>query len=102
MVDFFGADIVRRRGVAQPGSALRSGRRGRRFESGHPDKKTAWFEPRGFFVFNLIRAPLGNLIHQRQNPFQIFRSEDVLLATKVAVDHRLSFGLENTLQLLAT
>ena len=25
------------RGVAQPGSALRSGRRGRRFESSHPD-----------------------------------------------------------------
>ena len=25
------------RGVAQPGSALRSGRRGRRFESYHPD-----------------------------------------------------------------
>jgi hypothetical protein len=28
---------VRRRGVAQLGSALRSGRRGRRFKSGHPD-----------------------------------------------------------------
>ena len=26
-----------RRGVAQPGRALRSGRRGRRFESSHPD-----------------------------------------------------------------
>ncbi len=26
-----------RRGVAQPGSALRSGRRGRRFKSSHPD-----------------------------------------------------------------
>ena len=28
---------ARHRGVAQPGSALRSGRRGRRFESSHPD-----------------------------------------------------------------
>ena len=27
------------RDVAQPGSALRSGRRGRKFESCHPDKK---------------------------------------------------------------
>ena len=67
-----------------------------------PTKKPRGSNHAVFFVFNLIRAPLGNLIHQRQNPFQIFRSEDVLLATKVAVDHRLSFGLENTLQLLAT
>ena len=29
-----------KRDVAQPGSALRSGRRGRKFESCHPDK---WF-----------------------------------------------------------
>ncbi len=29
----------RARGVAQPGSALRSGRRGPQFESGHPDKR---------------------------------------------------------------
>jgi hypothetical protein len=28
------------RDVAQPGSALRSGRRGRWFESSHPDKKS--------------------------------------------------------------
>ena len=33
-----GAEVRRRRrGVAQLGSALRSGRRGRRFKSGHPD-----------------------------------------------------------------
>jgi glutamate/tyrosine decarboxylase-like PLP-dependent enzyme len=32
-----------RRGVAQPGSALRSGRRGPRFESGHPDIRAAAF-----------------------------------------------------------
>ena len=30
------------RDVAQPGSALRSGRRGRKFESCHPDKKVSW------------------------------------------------------------
>ena len=30
-------DNRRFRGVAQPGSALRSGRRGPQFESGHPD-----------------------------------------------------------------
>ena len=34
------------RGVAQPGSALRSGRRGPQFESGHPDEKPA---PGGLF-----------------------------------------------------
>lgn len=34
------------RDVAQPGSALRSGRRGRKFESCHPDNvKVPW--PRG-------------------------------------------------------
>src|SRR2546421_8319083 len=40
-----GSDCVRRsatlspsRGVAQPGSALRSGRRGPQFKSGHPDE----------------------------------------------------------------
>lgn len=31
------ANIELQRGVAQSGSALRSGRRGRRFESSHPD-----------------------------------------------------------------
>ena len=37
-----GLDSVRgRRGVAQLGSALRSGRRGRRFKSGHPDQFTS-------------------------------------------------------------
>jgi hypothetical protein len=30
--------IIRYRGVAQSGSALRSGRKGRRFESSHPDQ----------------------------------------------------------------
>jgi len=29
----------KKRGVAQPGRALRSGRRGRRFKSCHPDQK---------------------------------------------------------------
>ena len=32
------------RDVAQPGSALRSGRRGRWFESSHPDKKMKPFK----------------------------------------------------------
>ena len=31
------ANLTRKRDVAQPGSALRSGRRGRKFESCHPD-----------------------------------------------------------------
>src|ERR1039458_3853408 len=35
-----------RRGVAQLGSALRSGRRGRRFKSGHPDQVTGHFSVR--------------------------------------------------------
>ena len=32
--------MARSRGVAQPGSALRSGRRGPQFKSGHPDRET--------------------------------------------------------------
>lgn len=40
------ADKISVRDVAQPGSALRSGRRGRKFESCHPDNvKVPW--PRG-------------------------------------------------------
>ena len=39
------------RDVAQPGSALRSGRRGRKFESCHPDKKN---QPMADF-FNLLK-----------------------------------------------
>src|SRR5205085_8579503 len=31
------------RGVAQPGSALRSGRRGPQFKSGHPDRRGGTF-----------------------------------------------------------
>ena len=39
-----------RRGVAQPGSALRSGRRGRRFKSCHPDHFFRPLSGSGFFV----------------------------------------------------
>ncbi len=35
------AILARLRGVAQPGSALRSGRRGPQFKSGHPDRRGA-------------------------------------------------------------
>ena len=31
--------VRKKRDVAQPGSALRSGRRGRKFESCHPDQR---------------------------------------------------------------
>ena len=43
------------RDVAQPGSALRSGRRGRKFESCHPDqnKKNRYLS--GFFLFYTIK-----------------------------------------------
>jgi hypothetical protein len=37
----FAGSIIHVRDVAQPGSALRSGRRGRRFESSHPDYQKA-------------------------------------------------------------
>ena len=36
-------DMHTSRGVAQPGRALRSGRRGRRFESSHPDHKSLFY-----------------------------------------------------------
>lgn len=39
-----------RRDVAQPGSAPRSGRGGRRFESGHPDKKKSPSARMDFFI----------------------------------------------------
>lgn len=41
-----------KRDVAQPGSALRSGRRGRWFESSHPDKTIKPFRDSGtgFFI----------------------------------------------------
>src|SRR6185312_9426637 len=50
------------RDVAQPGSALRSGRRGRWFESSHPDKKSNqnlsilvnFIDLQGFFLSNQI------------------------------------------------
>lgn len=35
--DYHTKVLIPRRDVAQPGSALRSGRRSRRFKSGHPD-----------------------------------------------------------------
>src|SRR5262249_42789582 len=38
--------MARFRGVAQPGSALRSGRRGPQFESGHPDISLALADPK--------------------------------------------------------
>ena len=41
----------RRRGVAQLGSALRSGRRGRRFKSGHPDSK---FQVDGSVIHEMV------------------------------------------------
>ena len=43
------------RDVAQLGRALRSGRKGRRFESCHPDQKTSKpREKRGFEVFDMV------------------------------------------------
>src|SRR5215468_9339290 len=50
----------RRRGVAQLGSALRSGRRGRRFKSGHPDQETAGHRVFGGlrFAFCSSRCPV--------------------------------------------
>ncbi len=40
------------RDVAQPGSALRSGRRGRWFESSHPDFALQSFSDGGLFCLN--------------------------------------------------
>ena len=50
----------RRRGVAQLGSALRSGRRGRRFKSGHPDHVIAGHTVCGGlrFALRLSRCPI--------------------------------------------
>lgn len=46
------------RDVAQPGSALRSGRRGRKFESCHPDKKQLFWAV--FFVYRLLFTVYGS------------------------------------------
>src|SRR5262249_10993929 len=48
--------MARSRGVAQPGSALRSGRRGPQFESGHPDICTA-SKPCGSLCFAAPSSP---------------------------------------------
>jgi hypothetical protein len=47
--------MARFRGVAQPGSALRSGRRGPQFESGHPDLPSL---PRSLLVLSACAAVL--------------------------------------------
>ncbi len=39
------------RAVAQPGSALRSGRRGRWFESSLPDEARYYFSDGGLFIY---------------------------------------------------
>jgi hypothetical protein len=46
------------RDVAQPGSALRSGRRGRRFESCHPDQRLATSAWRRFLLFERYASGL--------------------------------------------
>lgn len=94
------------RGVAQPGSALRSGRRGRRFESGHPDrnKNRMAFTMRFLFIdypkYGLA-DDLFFLVHRLEDVQQIFAVKDVLLATELAADHRLPLMLKNPFQLLA-
>ncbi len=57
------------RDVAQPGSALRSGRRGRRFESCHPDgsgfnpfQKARKCSPGGLFLFSPLQIISKNCI----------------------------------------
>ena len=43
------------RGIAQSGRALRSGRRGRRFESCYPDQLNKKCHPKdGIFLFNTV------------------------------------------------
>jgi hypothetical protein len=60
-LSMIGLEEYRNRDVAQPGSALRSGRRSRRFESCHPDQRLAKPPHRGGFCFwrgaaELVRA----------------------------------------------
>ena len=65
------------RDVAQLGSALRSGRRGRRFKSCHPDQKTseiAWFLR---FLFCLKTYTFVFLIQIRRNIF--YRQSIIIL-----------------------
>ena len=42
------------------GSALRSGRRGRAFESPHSDRSEDWFTPVFVFCLFLLRSPLSH------------------------------------------
>ena len=50
-VSYFCKTLHSHRDVAQPGSALRSGRRGRWFESSHPDKNYKGFKSPGLKPF---------------------------------------------------
>ena len=59
------------RDVAQPGSALRSGRRGRKFESCHPDFVKASLSFRLVFLMRGFSAALRHCEKERQsNPSQ--------------------------------
>ena len=61
------ANLCRSRGVAQPGSALRSGRRGPEFKSPHPDTTDAraWFGRRPSQVRRGARAIVGRAPRSR-------------------------------------
>ena len=59
----FLSSIYRFRDVAQPGSVLRSGRRGRRFESCHPDHNLKPARRAGF-AFKVISQPKEDIQKQ--------------------------------------
>src|SRR5690554_3079818 len=65
------------RGIAQPGSARRSGRRGRRFKSGYPDRiKNGVVNQllHSFFISyrNQSKIIISSLIFNRQYLYMIF------------------------------
>jgi hypothetical protein len=59
------------RDVAQPGSALRSGRRGRRFESCHPDPQEARSKAAGFVFSGAWRACSPTRTEKQNNPDEV-------------------------------
>ena len=59
------------RDVAQPGSALRSGRRGRKFESCHPDSARSYLGNGGLFFFGYSLIPRATSGGARVDPTKI-------------------------------
>ena len=68
------------RDVAQLGSALRSGRRGRRFKSCHPDHDAGKASKEAFFMFQADKEKIVT-IHSRSKPVK-WKTKEIIFCLK--------------------